>query len=355
MAALENQLSQEMEQIDQLRAAQAQAETRLQQLLKQVDIQQSANEQLNRSLAEHSRDRFQIAAERDELIKDRQSNDDQLAEEQSVAQQLRKDLESATNETTRLQAELQAKSEEASVINARYQKAHGLASALTSDASRLESKLQEASKKLAATEVAIAKLTDENASLASASQTQLDDVNRLEQSLEGMQTELEEQMAQVRNANKAKAQLQRKVDKLERKLKSMSDVPAAAEVPIPAAVLAPQPIVHNQEAIRSSPGALAGQKRVRDDDLAVKKVSAGPEAVIAPSPFEMARTPVKRIEAGTNRLAFTPTRHNLNPNLGAIPRSPYARLAAGDENSFPAMAMMRGRIGSVLNQHTPGP
>jgi chromosome segregation ATPase len=109
VAALENQLSQEMEQIDQLRAAQAQAETRLQQVLKQVDIQQSANEQLNRSLAEHSRDRFQIAAERDELIKDRQSADDQLAEEQSVAQQLRKDLESATNETTRLQAELQAK------------------------------------------------------------------------------------------------------------------------------------------------------------------------------------------------------------------------------------------------------
>jgi chromosome segregation ATPase len=109
VAALENQLSQEMKQIDQLRAAQAQAETRLQQLLKQVDIQQSANEKLNRSLAEHSRDRFQIAAERDELIKDRQSTDDQLAEEQSVAQQLRKDLESATNETTRLQAELQAK------------------------------------------------------------------------------------------------------------------------------------------------------------------------------------------------------------------------------------------------------
>jgi hypothetical protein len=53
-------------------------------------------------------------------------------------------------------------------------------------------------------------------------------------------------------------------------------------------------------------------------------------------------------------LAFTPTRHNLNPNLGATPRSPYARLAAGDENSFPAMAMMRGRIGPVLNQHTPG-
>jgi hypothetical protein len=176
----------------------------------------------------------------------------------------------------------------------------------------------------------------------------------LEQSLEGMQTELEEQMAQVRNANKAKAQLQRKVDKLERKLKSMSDVPAAAEVPVPAAVLAPQPIVHNQEAVRTSPGALAGQKRVRENDLAVKKVSAGPEAVIAPSPFEMARTPVKRIEAGANRLAFTPTRHNLNPNLGAIPRSPYARLATGDENSFPAMAMMRGRIGPVLNQHTPG-
>jgi hypothetical protein len=218
-------------------------------------------------------------------------------------------------------------------------------------------------------------LTDEKASLASTSQTQLDDLNRklqssslplsklplnkvcpsgLEQSLEGMQTELEEQMAQVRNANKAKAQLQRKVDKLERKLKSMSDVPAAAEVPVPAAVLAPQPIVHNQEAVRTSPGALAGQKRVRENDQAVKKVSAGPEAVIAPSPFEMARTPVKRIEAGANRLAFTPTRHNLNPNLGATPRSPYARLAAGDENSFPAMAMMRGRIGPVLNQHTPG-
>lgn len=159
-------------------------------------------------------------------------------------------------------------------------------------------------------------------------------------------------MAEVRNANKAKALLQRKVEKLERKVKSLSEKPAIADVPV--SVLAPHPVVHNQDPVRMSPGALAGQKRSRDDDLAVKKISAGPEAVIAPSPFEPTRTPIKRADPGVNRLAFTPTRHNLNPNMGTIPRSPYGRLAAGDENAFPVMAMMRGKFSSGVNQHVPG-
>ena len=174
----------------------------------------------------------------------------------------------------------------------------------------------------------------------------------LEQALDGMQTELEEQMEQVRIANKAKAQLQRKVDKLERKVKSLAETPVSTEVPI--SVLAPQQVIHNQEAARTSPVALTGQKRLRDDDPATKKISAGPEAVIAPSPFELARTPIKRVDVGANRLAFTPTRHNLNPNMGTIPRSPYGRLATGDENAFPVMAMMRGKFSSGLNQQTPG-
>jgi hypothetical protein len=174
----------------------------------------------------------------------------------------------------------------------------------------------------------------------------------LEVALEGMQTELEEQMAQVKNINKAKALLQRKVEKLERKIKTMAEAPAASEVP--ATVLAPHQVGHNQDALRLSPGALAGQKRSRDNDTATKKVVNTAEVVIAPSPFEITRTPAKRMDS-TGKLGFTPTRHNMTPNMGAIPRSPYGRLHNGDENSFPAMAFMRGKIAtSVLNQHATG-
>jgi len=159
-------------------------------------------------------------------------------------------------------------------------------------------------------------------------------------------------MAEIKKINKTCATLQRKCDKLERKIKTMAEAAPAPEVP--ASILAPHPVGHNQDLLRSSPSSLAGQKRSRDDDTAPKKAVSMTEAVVAPSPFEITRTPAKRMDS-TGKLGFTPTRHNMTPNMGAIPRSPYGRLHNGDENAFPAMAFMRGKIAtSVLNQHATG-
>jgi hypothetical protein len=127
-------------------------------------------------------------------------------------------------------------------------------------------------------------------------------------SLDAAHTELEEHMAQVKDINKAKATLQRKFDKLERKIKTMAEAPPAPEVS--AAILAPHPVGRNQDVARLSPSSLAGQKRSRDDDTAPKKTVSMTEAVIAPSPFEITRTPAKRIDS-TGKLGFTPTRHNI--------------------------------------------
>ena len=63
-------------------------------------------------------------------------------------------------------------------LSVRYQKAHGLATALTADASRLEDKLREANKKLAAAEAIAAQMTEEKALLAGSSQTDSDDKAR---------------------------------------------------------------------------------------------------------------------------------------------------------------------------------
>jgi len=174
----------------------------------------------------------------------------------------------------------------------------------------------------------------------------------LVEALEHANNESDEHMAQIKDMNKAKATLQRKFDKLERKIKTMAEAPPAPEVS--ATILASHPVGLNQDVVRLSPSSFAGQKRSRDDDTAPKKALNMTEAVIAPSPFEITRTPAKRLDS-TGKLGFTPTRHNMTPNMGAIPRSPYGRLHKGDENAFPAMAFMRGKIApSILNQHPTG-
>ena len=106
---LKEEVSQKSEQAARLREQNAEAEARLQQLSKQVETQQLANEQLNRSLAEHSRDRFQIAAERDDLVRHCQDSNQQLAEEQKHVQELNTGLENAQSENERLSSELQVK------------------------------------------------------------------------------------------------------------------------------------------------------------------------------------------------------------------------------------------------------
>jgi hypothetical protein len=137
----------------------------------------------------------------------------------------------------------------------------------------------------------------------------------LEKQLEAVQIDLEEQMAEVRNASKAKAQLQRKVDKLERKIKTLADVPAQAPAP---------QVLGN---LGGSPAVLAGQKRSRETGTPTKKTATAPEVVIAPSPFDMNRTPLKRFEP---RLGFTPTRTILTPKVLAAMRSNNV-----DENTKP--------------------
>lgn len=61
---------------------------------------------------------------------------------------------------------------------ARYQKAHDLAVRLEKDTIRLESNLQNASRKLAAEQAIVEQLTEEKASLAKSSQNDSDEAAR---------------------------------------------------------------------------------------------------------------------------------------------------------------------------------
>lgn len=109
LASVREELSRASEQAQRLEGSRAEAEARIQQLEKQVDTQQVANEQLNRSLAEHSRDRFQISAERDELVQSYEAISRQLVGGQESLQNLTKDLEAAYAVTRHLEGQVEAK------------------------------------------------------------------------------------------------------------------------------------------------------------------------------------------------------------------------------------------------------
>lgn len=165
-------------------------------------------------------------------------------------------------------------------------------------------------------------------------------------------------MAEVRNAGKAKSQLQRKVEKLERKIKTLSPTEAAPQVtaaagaaatttivpaPAPPNVLTPQKIhVNLDPPAKASPSALVGQKRVREPEGTSKLgMTANTEAVIVNSPFEANRPSVVVAAAAStiNRTRFTPTRRLYAPLAQQQPRStssPLAsRLVMTDENARP--------------------
>lgn len=139
-------------------------------------------------------------------------------------------------------------------------------------------------------------------------------------------------MENVREAQKAKTSAQRKLEKLERKLKALAPS-SAVNVTVPeassAALVVSNTTAPSANAARQarSPEAAAhiptapssGRKRARETDQA--GVTTTPAAVFAPSPFERARSPVKVLPGG--RTAFTPNR---------TPNRHLTTLAPTDEN-----------------------
>jgi hypothetical protein len=134
-----------------------------------------------------------------------------------------------------------------------------------------------------------------------------------------MNNEMEEHMENVREAQKAKTSAQRKLEKLERKLKALT-VSSVANVTVsePSAVAASigntttpsgkasrQASSHDAAPAPMAGAPSSGRKRARETDQA-GPATAPPAAVFAPSPFERARSPIKVLPGG--RTAFTPNR-----------------------------------------------
>jgi hypothetical protein len=151
--------------------------------------------------------------------------------------------------------------------------------------------------------------------------------------LESMNNEMEEHMENVREAQKAKTSAQRKLEKLERKLKALTvSAPASAPVvesqpiaPIPRATPSNK-VRHDApplDRLQQDTAPLSGRKRARETGQTAPTITPSP--VFAPSPFERARSPVKALPGG--RTAFTPNRtpnrQLLHPtdenNLGSKP------------------------------------
>jgi chromosome segregation ATPase len=93
----------------ELEAQRAQAGSKVDELTRQIDTQRIAEEQLNKSLAEYSRDRFQALAENDQLREVQKSLQIQLEEQIQALGMLQSESERAAAEKSRLEQALQAK------------------------------------------------------------------------------------------------------------------------------------------------------------------------------------------------------------------------------------------------------
>jgi len=93
----------------ELAAQRAQAGLKVDELTRQIETQRIADEQLNKSLAEYSRDRFQALAENDQLREAQNSLQIQLAEQIRALGMLQSESERTASEKSRLDQALQAK------------------------------------------------------------------------------------------------------------------------------------------------------------------------------------------------------------------------------------------------------
>lgn len=143
--------------------------------------------------------------------------------------------------------------------------------------------------------------------------------------LESMNNEMEEHMENLREAQKAKTLAQRKLEKLERKLKAMGETSAAnvdksrTASGVAEAALSldkpPRQVTHDAGFPVGLPSS--GRKRAREPEQQTVTTAPALAAVFAPSPFERTiRSPIKHLPGG--RTAFTPNR-TPNRSIAFVP------------------------------------
>ena len=107
--ALRVDLSSQIRLNAELEDQRSQARLKVDELTRQIDTQRIADEQLNKSLAEYSRDRFQALAENDQLREVQKSLQSQLQEQIQALEMLQSESERAATEKSRMEQALQAK------------------------------------------------------------------------------------------------------------------------------------------------------------------------------------------------------------------------------------------------------